>query len=114
MSHKEAVGVPFDLALMRQASARSWEAVAAMRERFQPGLRESEARQLAREILDATGMQRIWHQVLVRFGANTTKIFKEASDGDPVLGEDDIYFIDIGTVFDGHEGDVGATFHTAQ
>jgi len=29
-----------------------------------------------------------------------------------VLGENDIYFIDIGPVFRGHEGDVGATFTT--
>jgi Xaa-Pro aminopeptidase len=55
-------------------------------------------------------MQRIWHPVLVRFGANTLKIFKEPSEGDPILGEDDLYFIDIGPVFDGHEGDVGATY----
>lgn len=57
-------------------------------------------------------MQRIWHPLLVRFGANTLKTFKERSDGDPVLGENDIYFIDMGAVWQGHEGDAGATFST--
>lgn len=57
-------------------------------------------------------MQRIWHPLLVRFGANTLRTFKERSDGDPVLGENDIYFIDMGAVWQGHEGDAGATFST--
>ncbi|MBN0616964.1 M24 family metallopeptidase, partial [Pseudomonas aeruginosa] len=33
-------------------------------------------------------------------------------DGDPVLGADDIFFIDMGVVWEGHEGDAGATFVT--
>ncbi|RDZ28053.1 M24 family metallopeptidase [Lysobacter silvisoli] len=113
MSHpKEAVGMAFDLSLMRHASEQSWRAVRKMAQTFQPGLRESEASTLAMEILRDLGMERIWHPVHVRFGANTVKTFKQKSEGDPVLGEDDIYFIDIGTVFQGHEGDVGATFTT--
>jgi Xaa-Pro aminopeptidase len=113
MSHpKEAVGPAFDLDLMRSASEQSWRAVRIMAETFRPGLCESEANALAMDILHDLGMERIWHPVHVRFGANTTKTFRQKSDGDPVLGEDDIYFIDIGPVFGGHEGDVGATFIT--
>lgn len=111
-SAREAVGALYSLDLMRQASARSWLGIERARQRIRPGMRESEARLLVREVLDELGMQRIWHPVLVRFGSNTTRIFKEPSEGDPVLAQDDIYFIDIGTVFDGHEGDVGATFTT--
>lgn len=112
MHDKEAVGEAFELDRMRAASALSWRGVAIMRERFQPGLRESEARVLAESILRDLGMQRLWHPTHIRFGVNTTKTFREASDGDPILGEDDIFFVDIGPVFDGHEGDVGATFTT--
>lgn len=110
MSDKEAVGAAFDVGLMRRASEKSWQAVACMREQFRPGLRESEAHILAECILRDIGMERFWHPTHIRFGANTTKTFRQASEGDPVLAEDDIYFIDIGPVFDGHEGDVGATF----
>ncbi|GAB3359451.1 M24 family metallopeptidase [Lysobacter tyrosinilyticus] len=109
---KEAVGSAFDLELMRHASEQSWRAVRVMSEAFRPGLRESEAKQMAMDILHDLGMERIWHPVHVRFGANTLKMFNQKSDGDPVLGENDIYFIDIGPVFRGHEGDVGATFTT--
>ncbi len=109
---KEAVGSAFDLELMRYASEQSWQAVRLMSEAFRPGLRESEARQMAIDILQDLGMERIWHPVHVRFGINTVKTFRQKSDGDPLLGEDDIFFIDIGPVFRGHEGDVGATFTT--
>jgi len=109
---KEAVGQPFDLELMRYASEQSWRAVHAMSEAFQPGMHESEANRMALDILHDLGMERIWHPVHVRFGANTMKTFKQKSEGDPVLGEDDIYFVDIGPVFRGHEGDVGTTFTT--
>jgi Xaa-Pro aminopeptidase len=108
----EAVGAAFDRDAMRFAYAQSWRAVERMREAFRPGLRESEAVALCTAILDALGMERIWHPPHIRFGANTTKKYDEKSDGDPVLGDDDIWFVDIGPVFRGHEGDVGATFTT--
>ncbi len=79
---------------------------------FKPGLRESEAIALCTDILAGLGIDRIWHPPKIRFGANTLKKYNEKSDDDTVLGDDDIYFIDIGPVFRGHEGDVGATFTT--
>src|SRR5262249_39920168 len=109
---KEAVGAAFDLDTMRFASAQSWRAVDRMVASFKPGMRESEATALATEILDALGMERIWHPPHIRFGANTTKKYNEKSEEDLTLGRDDIFFIDIGPVFRGHEGDVGATFTT--
>jgi Xaa-Pro aminopeptidase len=109
---KEAVGAAFDLAAMRYASEQSWRAVDRMVEAFKPGLRESEATALCMRILADLGMDRIWHPPHIRFGANTTKKYNEKAEDDLVLGSDDIYFVDIGPVFGGHEGDVGATFTT--
>ncbi len=109
---KEAVGAGFDLDAMRYASEQSWRGIEQMVESFKPGLRESEAVALGRRILDDLGMERIWHPLHIRFGGNTTKKFNQPSEGDPLLGVDDIFFIDIGPVFKGHEGDVGATFTT--
>ncbi len=65
-----------------------------------------------KRVLAELGMDRIWHPLLIRFGANTLKTFKQRSDGDPVLGDDDIFFIDMGVVWQGHEGDAGTTFTT--
>jgi len=109
---KEAVGASFDLDAMRHASAQSWRAIERMVDAFKPGLREPDATAICIEILDDLGMERIWHTPKIRFGANTLKKFNQKSDASIVLGDDDIYFIDIGPVFGGHEGDVGATFTT--
>ena len=106
---KEAVGSKFDLDAMRYASAQSWRAVDRMAAMFKPGMREVDAHAICIEILTDLGMDRIWHTPKIRFGANTLKKFNQRSDASVVLGEDDIYFIDIGVVFGAHEGDCGFT-----
>lgn len=111
-SPKEAVGQHYNLASMKHAQQMTWQAIEQVAAQIKPGLHESEATAIAKQVLADLGMQRIWHPVLIRFGANTLKTFKQRSEGDPVLGEDDIYFIDMGAVWDGHEGDAGATFTT--
>jgi len=73
-------------------------------------MREAEAEAIAAEVFDSLGFERIWHPTHIRFGRNTLKLYKEASEPDVVLGEDDLYFIDIGPVWAGHEGDYGDTF----
>ncbi|HEY0200492.1 MAG TPA: M24 family metallopeptidase [Burkholderiaceae bacterium] len=110
LSVQEAVGARFSLPAMLHARERSWAAVRRIAASVRPGMREGDACAQATAILHDMGMQRIWHQTLVRFGASTLKIFKEPIDPERVLGEKDIFFIDIGTVWDGHEGDAGATF----
>ena len=109
---KEAVGDIYDIEAMRHAQAMTWQAIDWVSQRIKPGMLESEAVALGKQALVELDSQRIWHPMLIRFGSNTLKTFKERSDGDPVLGEDDIYFIDMGAVWRGHEGDAGATFTT--
>lgn len=109
---KEAVGDTYDIQAMRHAQAMTWQAIDWVSQRIKPGMLESEAVALGKQALVELDSQRIWHPMLIRFGSNTLKTFKERSDGDPVLGEDDIYFIDMGAVWGGHEGDAGATFTT--
>jgi Xaa-Pro aminopeptidase len=77
-----------------------------------PGMIEEDAVAMARDLLAARGMLRGWHDVYVRFGTNTTKTFGAASDPGMVLGEDDIFLIDIGPVWKDWEGDGGDTFVT--
>lgn len=107
---KEATGAAYALDLMNHAQARTWDAVDAIAAVIRPGMTEKEATRLGKEILLGLDMERIWHPLLVRFGANTLKGFNQRSEGDPVLGENDIFFIDMGVVWKGHEGDAGATF----
>jgi len=108
----EAVGKRYDATLMQHAREKSWAALYGIRERMRPGISEDEAKVEAAEVFRELGMERLWHPVLIRIGANTTKTYREKSDPTVRLGESDSYFIDIGLVFDGHEGDVGDTFVT--
>lgn len=109
---QEAVGQRFDPQRMRYARERTWAAVQGIRQRMRPGISEDEARAEATEVFRQLGMERLWHPVIIRIGSNTTKTYRERSDPSVRLGENDIYFIDLGLVFDGHEGDAGDTFVT--
>lgn len=109
---KEAVGERYQLELMQHAQQMTWQAVQRIAAAMKPGMYESEARKLGMQILTEMNMQRIWHPLLIRFGANTLKTFKQRSEGDPQLAENDIFFVDMGVVWEGHEGDAGATFVT--
>lgn len=112
VSSKEAVGQHYSVHAMQYAQQMTWRVIEQIAAQIKPGLRESDAQTIAKQVLADIGMQRIWHPVLIRFGANTLKTFKQRSVGDPVLGTNDIFFIDLGVVFGGHEGDAGATFTT--
>jgi Xaa-Pro aminopeptidase len=107
---REAVGRKFEPALLQQARTRSWAVLQDIRERMQPGISEEEAKAMAAEVFADHGVERIWHPTLIRIGANTIKTWRQRSDPTVRLGEHDSYFIDLGLVFDRHEGDVGDTF----
>jgi Xaa-Pro aminopeptidase len=109
-SRSEAVGTRFDPILMQRARERTWAALHGIRERMCPGISEDEAKIEAAAVFRELGFERLWHPVLIRIGANTTKTYRQRSDPGVRLGENDSYFIDLGLVFDGHEGDVGDTF----
>lgn len=111
---REAVGTRFDPALMRRARERSWAALRGIQARMRPGISEAEAGAQADEVFRELGVERLWHPVIIRIGENTTKTFRQRSNPDVRLGENDCYFIDLGLVFDGHEGDVGDTFTIGQ
>ena len=108
--NREAVGRRYDAMLMQRARERSWAVLQDIRQRMQPGIDEAEAKAMAADIFTAHSVQRLWHPPIIRIGANTTKTYRQRSHPDVRLGENDIYFIDLGLVFDGHEGDVGDTF----
>ncbi len=95
---------------MQHARERTWAALHGIRARMYPGISEDEAKIEAAEVFRELGFERLWHPAIIRIGANTTKTYRQRSDPNVRLGENDSYFIDLGLVFDGHEGDVGDTF----
>ncbi|MGA7438158.1 MAG: M24 family metallopeptidase [Luteibacter sp.] len=109
-STAQATGVAFSTERMLGARERSWVALRDIAEHIVPGMTEPDAIVMAGERLHAAGMQRIWHPSIIRFGANTLKTFRQRSAPDTVLAVNDIFFVDLGPVFEGHEGDVGDTF----
>lgn len=107
---QEAVGEKFSPALLRHAQAQSWAAARRIAEGMRPGMTQQRGTDFALEVLEGMGMDRNWHQIVVRFGRETLKTFYDESDFSCVLGDEDIFYVDIGPVWQGHEGDVGDTF----
>ncbi len=106
----EGTGENFSIAQLMDVRARTRKAVHRIAEQVHPGMREEDATAMARATLTELGMRRGWHKTMVRFGPNTTKNFSEKSAEGTILGDDDIFFIDIGPIYDETEGDAGDTF----
>jgi Xaa-Pro aminopeptidase len=107
---REAVGEAFSLAKMVRARDLTFEAVNRIGAAIAPGVTEARGGKIAQEVLEAMGMDRLWHRNVVRFGPGTTQTFFGDFQPDYVLQADDIFFVDLGAVWDGHEGDAGDTF----
>jgi Xaa-Pro aminopeptidase len=108
----EKTGAAFTSEKMLAVRDVTRAAIHEIASRCKPGMVEEDAVEMAKDILASHGMVQGWHDVYVRFGTNTTKTFGAASDPGIVLGEDDIFLIDIGPVFEKWEGDGGDTFVT--
>lgn len=106
----EATGPSFSIAQQLEVRARTRSAIHAIAERVEVGMVEEDAAAMARDLLGTLGLRKGWHRVVVRFGVNTTKDFEAKSEPGVVLGENDIFFLDVGPVYQGCEGDAGETF----
>ncbi len=105
----EATGEEFSQPQLLSVRVRTRAALWKIAENIAPGMTEEEGRAVAVHVLRDARLRKGWHKVLVRFGSNTTKNFDDASEPGVVLGDNDIFFIDIGPIFDGCEGDAGDT-----
>jgi Xaa-Pro aminopeptidase len=106
----EGVGENFSVDKLLEVRARTRRAVHAIANQVEVGMAEEDAKAMARDTLSALGMRRGWHRTIVRLGSNTTKGFSERSEPGMTLGRDDIFFIDIGPIYEDCEGDAGDTF----
>lgn len=107
---QQLVGPHFNVQTMRDAQQWALAQLANIAAEFTPGMLETDAQTLLCQRLAQAGVDTHWHPAIVRFGANTCKIYSESSDPTVRLGENDVFFIDIGPVWQGHEADVGATY----
>ncbi len=107
---QQLVGPHFNVQTMRDAQQWALAQLAIIAAEFTPGMLETDAQTLLCQRLAQAGVDTHWHPAIVRFGANTCKIYSEPSDPTVRLGENDVFFIDIGPVWHGHEADVGATY----
>ena len=98
--------------MMLETRRRSFEVINRLSSEIAPGMTEEEGVALTRRVLSEAGMVRGWHGINVRFGVNTLNGYDVKSNPGVVLGEDDVYFIDIGPIWRDWEGDAGDTFTT--
>jgi Xaa-Pro aminopeptidase len=110
LTELESTGENFSVDALMEMRVRTRTAVHRIADQVRPGMAEEEAKAAARDILGEMGMRRGWHHIIVRCGPNTTKDFMERSEPGVVLGENDIFFVDIGPVYGDIEGDAGDTF----
>jgi len=106
----ESNGEGFSPTQLLDVRGRTQSALMEIAGAVAPGMSEHDARLMAADVLRARGLRKGWHKILVRFGVNTLMNFGDPSEPGVILGQDDIFFIDIGPVFRGHEGDAGDTF----
>src|SRR6201996_4442279 len=96
--------------MLMQVRAMTQKAVADIAAGIRPGMTEAQGLEHARQVLADAGLLRGWHGIYVRFGANTLMNYGAEGSPDVVLGESDIFFVDIGPIWNKWEGDAGDTF----
>jgi methionyl aminopeptidase len=106
----ERVGPAFTIEGMEKARTETRKAIAAIAARIRPGMAEEQAVEMAKDVIRSQGHALSWHPTRVRFGPNTMKPMKKESTPGVVLGENDIFFIDIAPRVEHWEGDGGASF----
>ncbi|MGO4328568.1 M24 family metallopeptidase [Cupriavidus sp. 2TAF22] len=110
----ERVGPAFSVDGMLLARNKTREAVARIASRVKPGMVEEDAVEMAKRVMLDAGLALSWHPTRVRFGRNTIKPMKQASEPGVILQENDIFFVDIAPRVDAWEGDGGASFVVGQ
>ena len=106
----QGVGLHYNKEDFRQAQRNGWEVLNALKKQIKPGMNEKDGRDAYASILKDFGAEKNWHPPKIRFGPNSIKSFRELSDEDYRLKENDIFFLDVGPIINGYESDVGQTF----
>lgn len=106
-------GDSFDLSKFYNAREIARDITHELASQIRPLMAEEQAHEMYKKLCLKYGIEKNWHPPKIRFGPNTLKSFKENSDPYTLM-EEDIFYIDIGPVIDGHEADYGETFTLGQ
>jgi Xaa-Pro aminopeptidase len=110
MRAEERVSTAYNTEDFLEARKVAWMTLNALAATIQVGMNEAEANVLCEKIFMEMGIEKKWHKNRIRFGKNTLLAFRDPSDPKVVLQAKDIFYIDLGPIWKGHEGDVGNTF----
>lgn len=114
MNNIEGTSAKFNLETYMEARKIARKIILLTASQVDVGMSEEDGMNILDQLFDNFGVEKKWHPHKFRIGKNTTKSFREKSEPGIILGENDIYFIDIGPVINGHEADFGQTFTTGQ
>jgi Xaa-Pro aminopeptidase len=106
----ENVSDIFDPIRLHEAQAKAWVLLEELAKKIEQGMTESVATEIYKKLQIEAGADKYWHPPKIRFSQNSLKSFREPSVENVTLKANDIFFLDIGPIFDGYEADVGKTF----
>jgi hypothetical protein len=106
-----AVSAHFDLQQFIQVRKKTISILDELVACIKIGMKESDVIQAMKQILSSPPVSKNWHPLKFRVDQNTTLSFSDQPLYDPIIGQDSFYFIDIGPVIDGYEGDYGETYY---
>lgn len=110
----ETVGLNFSQDKLQMARDKTLTVIEEVASLMKPGMNEDEAKLLIIKFQKELGAPKSWHPPQIRFGENTVLAFGKTGIPHVKLQENDIFFFDLGPIFDSHEGDVGRTFWIGQ
>ncbi|EQC47457.1 M24 family metallopeptidase [Bacteriovorax sp. Seq25_V] len=106
----EANSSKFSNTILQKSRIQTIQIVKDFAKNLPLGITENEAKTRLEGVFNKAGSTKFWHPTKFRIGINTNKSFRDTSDEGITLQEDDVFFIDIGPILDGHEADYGETF----
>ncbi len=106
----EGVSEKFDVKRFYAARTRAWEFLEELASFVRPGHTTADVREELKKMVKRYGIEKQWHPAQLRLGRDTTCAFNDDPVADEPLGENDVFFLDLGLLIDGHETDVGRTF----
>lgn len=109
-SPEETLGEKFDPALFAECRQVTIELTQQLGHSIAPGMTEEEAHLLFKKLLTERGLSKVWHPTKIRFAQNTLCSFKDPGTAGIRIEEGELFFVDIGPVVHGHEGDYAETF----
>ncbi len=109
-SDHEKTGEKFHLETYHKARELCLNVVDRISKNVTLGMNEADGQQLIKEEFRNAGITKYWHPSKFRIGFDTSKSFRELPTAEICLAEGDLFFVDVGPVYEDHEADYGETF----